>query len=63
MEKYKGLRQKYDVTVEEIEHAIDELCKHGISGSCCDAMALIAVVDLMTNGDIACKFREDDDEE
>lgn len=52
MEKYKNLRQKYDLTVEEVDHAVDEICKHGIGRACCDGLALVAVVELMSNGDI-----------
>lgn len=52
MKSYKNLMQKYNITEDEINTAVDEICKHGLAKSCCDSYALVAVVDLMCNGDI-----------
>jgi hypothetical protein len=50
---YKNLCEKYDLTVEEIKRAVDEISKHGMAKSCCNTMALVAVADLLTSGDVS----------
>lgn len=50
--RYKNLCEKYGVTVEEIDAAINQIAKHGIAKSACDTDVLLAAVDLMANGDI-----------
>lgn len=52
MKAYKNLMKKYNITEDQINLTIDEICKHGVGGSCCDAYWLCAVIDLMCNGDI-----------
>lgn len=44
--------QKYNITEEQIDTAVNEICKHGLANSCCDTYWLCAVVELMCNGDI-----------
>ena len=51
MKPYERLMQKYDVTREELNKTIDEFCKGGLS-NCCNSNAMIALVDLLTNGDL-----------
>ena len=51
--RYKNLCKKYDVTVEEIDYAINQIAKNGIAKTACDTNILLAAVDLMANGDIA----------
>ena len=50
--RYKNLCEKYDVTVEEIDYAINQIAKHGVAKTACDTNVLLAAVDLMANGDI-----------
>lgn len=50
--RYENLCKKYDLTPEEIDKMVDQICAKGISSAYGDSMALIAVVDLMTRGDI-----------
>lgn len=50
--RYKNLCEKYGVTVEEIDYAINQIAKSGISKAACDTDVLLAAVDLMANGDI-----------
>ena len=50
--RYENLCKKYDVTVEEIDYAINQIAKNGIAKFVCDTNVLLAAVDLMANGDI-----------
>lgn len=50
--RYKNLCEKYGVTVEEIDYAINQIAKSGIGKAACDTDVLLAAVDLMANGDI-----------
>lgn len=52
MKPYQNLMQKYNITEEQIDTAVNEICKHGLANSCCDTYWLCAVVELMCNGDI-----------
>lgn len=50
--RYENLCKKYGVTAEEIDYAINQIAKNGIAKSACDTGVLLAVVDLIANGDI-----------
>ena len=49
---YKNLKEKYGVTDEELKKAIDQINFGKIA---CDGIVLIALVDLILNGDIEAK--------
>lgn len=46
---YKNLKEKYGVTDEELKKAIDQINFGKIA---CDGVVLIALIDLILNGDI-----------
>lgn len=46
---YKNLKKKYGVTDEELKKAIDQINFGKIA---CDGVVLIALIDLILNGDI-----------
>ena len=46
----ENLKNKYDITSEELKRAIDQINLGKIT---CDGVVLVALVDLLLNGDIA----------
>lgn len=52
-EKQKNLCDKYGISPEEFNAAVDELCARGVAKGCYQqTTALIAVLDLLSNGDL-----------
>lgn len=49
---YKNLLEKYGITEEEIKAAVDQINFGKIA---CDGVVLVALCDLVCNGDIAVK--------
>lgn len=51
--------EKYGITREELKTAVDEMCANGIARGCYqNTQALIAIVDLMTAGDISAEAKQ-----
>ena len=48
-QRYENLIKKYDVTIEEMDRAIEQIKFGNIA---CDGIVLIALCDLICNGDI-----------
>ena len=49
----KNLLKKWNITKDELNKAIDELCAKGIAKGCYqNTNALLAALDLLTSGDI-----------
>ncbi len=49
----ENLKEKWDINGEELKQAVDELCAKGIgNGYFQNTNALLAVLDLLTKGDI-----------
>ena len=46
----ENLKKKYDITGEELKRAIDQI---NLGKIACDGIVLVALVDLLLNGDIA----------
>ena len=46
----ENLKKKYDITGEELKRAIDQI---NLGKIACDGIVLVALVDLLVNGDIA----------
>ena len=46
----ENLKNKYDITSEELKRAIDQI---NLGKIACDGIVLVALVDLLLNGDIA----------
>lgn len=45
----ENLKKKYDITGEELKRAIDQI---NLGKIACDGIVLVALVDLLLNGDI-----------
>ena len=50
--RYKNLREKYDLTIKEIDEAVDFICGKNSIGDMVDTNLMLAIVDLLCNGDI-----------
>lgn len=50
--RYKNLREKYDLTMKEIDEAVDFICGKNSIGDMVDTNLMLAIVDLLCNGDI-----------
>lgn len=49
----KNIFIKWNITRDELNKAVDELCAHGVAKGCYPNMnALLAAIDLLTDGDI-----------
>ena len=49
----ENLKAKYEITDEDLKQAQDELCAKGIAKGCFqNTNALLALIDLLTAGDI-----------
>ena len=48
-ERYKNLREKYGITVEELDNAIDQINLGKVE---CDGIVLVALCELLVSGDI-----------
>lgn len=58
-----NLKAKWGVTDEELKVAAEELCKNGVGKGCYqNTNALLALMDVLTAGDIPAKEGGDDDE-
>lgn len=49
----ENLKKKYDITAEELKRAIDQI---NLGKIACDGIVLVALVDLLLNGDIVAKL-------
>lgn len=50
----ENVKAKWDVTNKELKQAVDELCAKGVGKGCFQNMnALLALLDLISAGDIA----------
>lgn len=49
-QRYKNLCEKYDITVEEIDDAIEQINFGSIA---CEGIVLVALCELIVSGDIA----------
>lgn len=50
--RYKNLREKYDLTMKEIDEAVDFICGKNSIGDMANTNLILAIVDLLCNGDI-----------
>ena len=50
--RYKNLREKYDLTMKEIDEAVGFICGKNSIGDMVDTNLMLAIVDLLCNGDI-----------
>ena len=48
-ERYKNLREKYGITVEELDNAIDQI---NLGKVACEGIVLVALCELLVSGDI-----------
>ena len=48
-ERYKNLREKYGITVEELDAAIDQI---NLGNIACEGIVLVALCELICSGDI-----------
>lgn len=60
MAKQENVCKKYGITREALQAGVDQFCKKSVGKMAGDMQVLLAILDLLTSGDIAPEGTEED---